>query len=543
MASGRKFFAPRVEGSSGPRLYGLLAVGGIALLLLYGFHTTREHNHGAIALETIPAIQDDGNVPPDTVHEPPDLQASQLEADRPIDAAVWWFAPFLDHSSFGAEASGYVLSLLRQGLVAGGRLHIGLLQNDCGDQLSGLMEEQDHSQLLALHGSPSEAAIVVCHNLPPYLGRPSPRWASCEPCPPPTAGGLVRYAVARVMAETSRIPTDFVRSINSLDEVWVPTEASEEVLRRSGVTRPTVVVPLGVDTQELDRRRVLPLPLPPQSAVQVFGPPGRHSPDRQRPFAFVSIFKWELRKGYDVLLKAFLQEFGPAQGQQDPQRQQQRQQSDPGRGAAAAGGSAAAAAPCDGSDVELYILTKPFLSDETGAGLQARMRQWAGDALGPQFDPDRGPRVFVVSGHVPRRDYVAMLAAADAFVLPTRGEGWGLPILEAMSLGLPVIATNWSGPTAYMDEQVGYPLSYSLEAVPPTEPYWFQGSQWAEPSVPHLRDLMRAVASCAGRADARARGRAARRRAVERYAHPVVARRVAAELRRIASATRPGGGA
>jgi hypothetical protein len=52
------------------------------------------------------------------------------------------------------------------------------------------------------------------------------------------------------------------------------------------------------------------------------------------------------------------------------------------------------------------------------------MRQWAHTALGPSLDPETAPRVYVVSSHVTRRDYVAAMAAADAFVLPTRGEGW-----------------------------------------------------------------------------------------------------------------------
>lgn len=39
--------------------------------------------------------------------------------------------------------------------------------------------------------------------------------------------------------------------------------------------------------------------------------------------------------------------------------------------------------------------------------------------------------------------------AADAFVLASHGEGWGLPIAEAMAMQLPVIATNWSGSTGW----------------------------------------------------------------------------------------------
>ena len=50
-----------------------------------------------------------------------------------------------------------------------------------------------------------------------------------------------------------------------------------------------------------------------------------------------------------------------------------------------------------------------------------------------------------------------------------RGEGWGRPHVEAMSMELPVIATNWSGPTAFLDERVGYPLRFQgLEEVSDT---------------------------------------------------------------------------
>lgn len=47
------------------------------------------------------------------------------------------------------------------------------------------------------------------------------------------------------------------------------------------------------------------------------------------------------------------------------------------------------------------------------------------------------------------------------------GEGWGLPVVEAMSMALPVLVTNYSGPTAYLDETVGYPLRWQLAQVPP----------------------------------------------------------------------------
>jgi glycosyltransferase involved in cell wall biosynthesis len=44
-------------------------------------------------------------------------------------------------------------------------------------------------------------------------------------------------------------------------------------------------------------------------------------------------------------------------------------------------------------------------------------------------------------------DFPRFYKAGDALVLPTRGEGWGRPQVEAMAMGLPVISTNWSGIT------------------------------------------------------------------------------------------------
>ena len=52
-----------------------------------------------------------------------------------------------------------------------------------------------------------------------------------------------------------------------------------------------------------------------------------------------------------------------------------------------------------------------------------------------------------------------------------------------------VIATNWSGPTAFLDEGVGYPLAIDgLESV--EDKGAFEGHMWAAPSVKHLEQLM-----------------------------------------------------
>jgi glycosyltransferase involved in cell wall biosynthesis len=57
------------------------------------------------------------------------------------------------------------------------------------------------------------------------------------------------------------------------------------------------------------------------------------------------------------------------------------------------------------------------------------------NALGQSRDQVR------ITGYVPDEDLPAYFAAADAFVFPTLLEGFGIPLVEAMMTGLPVITT------------------------------------------------------------------------------------------------------
>jgi glycosyltransferase involved in cell wall biosynthesis len=46
--------------------------------------------------------------------------------------------------------------------------------------------------------------------------------------------------------------------------------------------------------------------------------------------------------------------------------------------------------------------------------------------------------------HVPNRDLPAYYAAADAFVFPSLYEGFGIPLIEAMSCGTPIVCSDWA---------------------------------------------------------------------------------------------------
>jgi glycosyltransferase involved in cell wall biosynthesis len=108
--------------------------------------------------------------------------------------------------------------------------------------------------------------------------------------------------------------------------------------------------------------------------------------------------------------------------------------------------------------------------------------------------PDPSPPVALLYNQALSAARMAELyRSADCFVLPTRGEGWGMPILEAMACGVPAITTAWSAPTAFVNAQNGYLLPFRMQPADQHQRY-LRGAQWAEPNQDTLTDLLRQVA-------------------------------------------------
>lgn len=71
-----------------------------------------------------------------------------------------------------------------------------------------------------------------------------------------------------------------------------------------------------------------------------------------------------------------------------------------------------------------------------------------------------------------------------ALVAISRGEGYGLPILEAAASALPVIATNWSGHLDFLNKGRFVAVDYSLDEVHKSRidgGIFISGSKWANP--------------------------------------------------------------
>lgn len=112
-------------------------------------------------------------------------------------------------------------------------------------------------------------------------------------------------------------------------------------------------------------------------------------------------------------------------------------------------------------------------------------------------------------------DAHALTACADIVLSLHRAEGFGLVPAEAMLLGVPVVATGWSGNMDFMDADSAALVPYTL--VPARDPrgvFEAEGAEWAEPDIAaaaarlaRLADdpAERAALGARGRATARAR--------------------------------------
>ena len=149
-----------------------------------------------------------------------------------------------------------------------------------------------------------------------------------------------------------------------------------------------------------------------------------------------------------------------------------------------------------------------------------------------------GSAVEVIDRTLRREELEGLLAACDAYVSLHRAEGFGLPIAEAMSLGKPVIATDYSGNRDYLDASTGYPVRWTPWALERAAGPYDAGTSWAEPDEAHAAEALRAIA--ADPAEAARRGEAGRRRIRELYAPEVSGRRIARQLERLRSRLKGG---
>jgi GT2 family glycosyltransferase len=107
---------------------------------------------------------------------------------------------------------------------------------------------------------------------------------------------------------------------------------------------------------------------------------------------------------------------------------------------------------------------------------------------------DSGGRIsYLINREFPYYQLGCLYRSADCFVSAGRGEGWDMPLMEAMACGLPSIATDWGGHREFVHAGIAYPLAIKGTVPAVAKCPYYKGHRWAEPDAEHLAHLLRHV--------------------------------------------------
>jgi len=232
--------------------------------------------------------------------------------------------------------------------------------------------------------------------------------------------------------EGSRLFFDWIERLNQAHKLWCPSDAVRYLLQLNGVTPPTRVIPHGI-VPELHRPT---------------------SGETSDPFTFLTIGSWLgerfERKGIDLLLEAFDLEFKP----EEP--------------------------------VRLYLKASTFWVSLLENHYERAIEKVLGHLPAS---------VIIDQSERSEKEIAALYQEADCFVTATRGEGFGLTLLEALGCGLPVIAPDddSSGHMEFCDGNPGALLYPCRGKVSAPSGFYPDGSLLSDPDIEALRARMRWV--------------------------------------------------
>lgn len=242
---------------------------------------------------------------------------------------------------------------------------------------------------------PVNPAVWVRHHWPPKFARPA-----------------TRKLVVMLPWEFGPVPVQWLEGLRSVDEVWVYSQWIQQGLIDSGIDPARIqVVSCGFDPA-------------------VFHPAPEPAGGKGEDFRFLYVGGTIGRKGYDLALQAFLQEFAP--------------------------------------DEAVVLVIKDFGSDSfyRGASGITAVEATAAATAGLRR------RVIVMKESLSDGDLAQLYRSADVLLAPYRAEGFCLPALEAMACGTPAIlpaagpAMDYAGPeTALLVEAEVRPLSRRLSGM------------------------------------------------------------------------------
>lgn len=251
------------------------------------------------------------------------------------------------------------------------------------------------------------------------------------------------YKIAYFYWEADRLPRIWIKGLSKIDELWVPCNLVKEACIRARFNGPIKVIPTPCEDWTTNDKVSIPSNFSKNYVVD------------DDIYKFYSVFQWHNRKGFRELLSAYYKSFNE-------------------------------------NDKVLLILKVNALGF-AGQSL---------DKIKPEIleikrklNLSYYPPVYVSTELVDAGVIKALHNTGDCYVSSHHGEGWGMPIHDAMRLGKQIITTPFGGVTEYLNDESAHLIQYTLGPVSGMSwsPLYGQYQNWAYPSVTHLSRLFRDV--------------------------------------------------
>ena len=280
----------------------------------------------------------------------------------------------------------------------------------------------DAMKSLAAIGDMVEEVEVSGKKISPFCSQTQPNDVSVFFFPTVSEEFVKGTIVKWGIFETDSLTEDYVSYLKRSHLIWVPSQWDKTVLIAHGLNSDHIqIVHEGVNPD-------------------IYHPYCRPQSSASDIFRFFMCGKKETRKGFDELLQGFQIAFGSDE------------------------------------TTELHLKADYFW----GGQAQAHAKQ---DELSHQIDGLGLRNVVPVSGALSTSDMALLYNNYDAMIFPSRAEGWGLPLIEAIACGLPVISTYYSGHSEYLSAIDGQfvRLDHQLQPIscPEFLQHWKAGGQWA----------------------------------------------------------------
>lgn len=241
------------------------------------------------------------------------------------------------------------------------------------------------------------------------------------------------YHIAHFFWETDKVPKTYVDGLNLVDEIWTGSQANYDAMIKGGVIRPIKIYPQAIETE-----RAWPKP---------------YVIDGFDGFLFYSIFEWTDRKNPEALVRAYYEEFTKRDHV--------------------------------GLLLKTYFRNFTFTNKKTIRSKLAELKAQYGEET---------PPVYAYLDLMDRQQIMRLHKTGSCYVSPHRGEGWGIPIAEAMLAGNPVITTGYGGVSEYLTDKTAYKLDYKLiplKGMNHSGLLYDNDQNWADVSIQDIRRAMR----------------------------------------------------